>query len=302
MCIPAVLADGLWSDFYRGLEVLSTPSGGPLQPLGDGSRVNGQRLGRLRIVPNQPGRGWDLELDRSFGTDSRGRPETLDLGPLELTLDGQTQTTAGFTRRGFLTGNLNSVVNGLDYTLAGKTGAQDVLVTGTLDAQTNLEINQFGFYNLTLAVANTNSTTTVDGVIANDSEVSDFNIGPINVQGNIFVDAFVGLLGTLGADTSGLAALSPSSPIDRLNEAIQEQLRATELVAGATFGAAQIGPRTQDGLLLGQAAYGPPAPSFNPSLSPADAVSAHGAGLAPEPSTMILLALGAGLMAVRRRR
>ncbi len=297
MCVPAVVADGLWSDFYRGLEFFATPSGGPLLSAGDGSRVNGQRLGRLRIVPNQPGRGWDLELDRSFGPDSRGRPETLDLGPLELTLDGDTQTTAGFTRRGFLTGNINSVVSGLNYSLAGKTGAQDVLLTGTFDAQTNVEINQFGFYNITLAMANTDSTMTVDGIVADGTDNTDFNIGPINVQGNIFVDAFVGLLGTLGADTSGLEALSPSSPIDRINDAIQEQLRATELVAGTAFGA-----RPQDGLLLGQANYGPAAPSFRPTLNAADAITANGGGVVPEPSTVVLLALGAGLMAIRRRR
>lgn len=300
MCVPAVLADGLWSDFYRGLDFIATPSGGPLLNAGDGSRVNGQRLGRLRIVPNQPGRGWDLELDRSFGPDSRGRPETLDLGPLELTLDGDTQTTAGFTRRGFLIGNINSVASGLNYTLAGKTGAQDVVVSGTFDAQTNVEINQFGFYNITLAMSNTGSTTTVDGVVADGTENTDFNIGPINVQGNLFVDAVVGLLGTLGADTSGLEALSPSSPIDRINDAIQEQLRATELVAGATF-SPQIGPNAPNGLLAGQTAYGPPAPSFRPNLS-ASAVDGEGGAVVPEPSTMVLLALGAGLMAFRRRR
>ena len=108
---PASLADGLWTELYRGLDILATPSGSPIFPTGDGTRVNGQRSGRLRHVQNVPGDGWTLEFDRSFGNDSRGRPEILDLGAFEIEMAGAIQTTAGFTSRGFLIGDLNSNIN-----------------------------------------------------------------------------------------------------------------------------------------------------------------------------------------------
>lgn len=79
---------GLYEDIYRGLQLAATPSGYPLTGTADGTRVNGQRAGRLRILPDQVGQGYTLEFDRSFGQDSRGRPEILDLGAYELELAG----------------------------------------------------------------------------------------------------------------------------------------------------------------------------------------------------------------------
>lgn len=310
----ATLADGLWQDFYRGLELLTTPSGGPLLTIGDGSRVNGARLGRVRIVPNRVGKGYDIEIDRNFGNDSRGRPEVLDLGPLELELSGGVQSTLGYTSRFFLIGNAQTTFNNLSYTIRGKTGGQDVELTGTLTGNSSLEVNQFGFYRASLDVSNINSQLTLDGVAIDDAQPTNFTLGTVNVEGNVFYDAFLALLASVGVDTTELAALTPDSPIDRITESIQEQLRGNQLVAGTTFAAGSgLSSETLDLLTRAQSvavaqALGLPLPPEMGDVTTTlrDAAPGgsafDGGATVPEPSGWLLLVIGTGVWISRRRR
>lgn len=269
----------LWTDVLYGLNVLATPSGSPVFTSGDGTRVNGQRSGRLRIVPDRVGRGYSLEFDRSFGRDSRGRPEVLDLGMFELELQGPMQATLGYTNRGFLIGNGDFRINNLNYTLRAKSGVEDVELTGVLTGDGAFELNQLGFYELRLDVSNS-ADLFVDGVLATDQTDANFDIGPISVKGNIFFDAFVALLGALGVDTTPLEQIFPRSPIDRIVDELQNRLDLPTFVAGAQF--------TSDGQL-------PPVPG-------AWSAGATVAGQAyiPEPNALLLLAAGA--LALLRRR
>lgn len=285
-----VNADGLWTNLYRGLDVFATPTGGPLGVTNDGLRFNGQRSGRLRFTPDRLGGGWNLELDRTFGTDSTGRPEIYDLGALELEMTGNTSSTFGFTTRGFKIGNGTTSLNQLNYTLRGKTGLQDFELTGILNGQSDIEINQFGFYDYTLNVSNAGSQFTVDGVLVDMDENLDFNIGTIAVQGNVFFDGLLALLASAGVDTSDLEALSPNSAIDRINDSIRDELRRIELVAGQTIRASEfVGPLTSpDSALDGLAGLGSP-----------------GAGTikeVPEPGSLLLLMAGALLWRASTRR
>lgn len=290
-----IYADGLWADLFRGLDLYATPSGSPILSGGDGTRVNGQRLGRLRIVPNAPGDGWDLELDRSFGVDSRGRPEVLDLGLMELQLTGATQMTAGFTRRGMMVGNLNVTANNLNYSLSAKTGGQDAQLTGTLNAGAAVEINQLGFYTVNLTVTNAGSQLTLDGAIANVSDTTDFDIGPIAIEGNIFFDGFVALLSSFGVDTTELERLTPDSPIDQITDAIQEQLQQNALVAGVSF--------DNDTFTFNALALPAEGGSSVAAGDPFSVSAAEREGLAvPEPSALILMAIGLAACVARRRR
>lgn len=271
---------GLFEEIYRGLDLLATPSGGPLIGSPDGTRSNGQRSGRLRIVPDRVGRGYTLEFDRSFGVDSRGRPEVLDLGVYELELSGASQGTFGFTKRGMLIGNATFQTNNVNYALRGKTGAQDFVLTGTGQVSSAFEINQLGFYTVNFDFSNTNSQLEVDGLLVDGENDTDFDIGPINVEGNIFVDAFVGLLGAVGVDTTGLEQVFPDSPIDLLTDSIREQLRLPEAVAGSQY--TNVDPLT-----------------LNSSAAALDAAQTGDLTLVPEPAAVMLLALGAVLL--RRR-
>jgi hypothetical protein len=281
---------GLFRDVYYALDLLATPSGFPISTSADGTRTNGQRAGRLRIVPDVAGRGYTLEFDRTFGRDSRGRPEILDLGPFELQLSGPTQATLGYTRRGgLLTGNAEIQLNNLNYAITGKTGAQDFQISGTLSGQTSLEINRLGFYTLYLDLSNTNSQVLADGVLVDGDTDANFDIGPISLKGNIFVDALGSLLAALGVDTTGLQQLFPESPLDRIAAAIQQQMSLPGLVAGVTYSA--------DGQL-------PPVPSLTQRAAPSVSESSQTApatGLVPEPPAFLLLALGVALTGSRRR-
>lgn len=280
---------GLFEDIYRGLELLATPSGFPLQNIGDGTRVNGERQGRLRIVPDRVGRGYTLELDRTFGGDSRGRPEVLDLGPWEMELRGATQATLGFTRRGLLIGNANLAANNLDYSLRGKSGVQDVELTGRLAMRGALEINQLGFYTIDLNVNNQNSQLLVDGVVATGNNNTNFDIGPISVKGNVFVDAAIALLGAVGLDTSALEQLTPKSAIDRVVDELATRFPPPELVAGVNATAPPPALAMLTGPMRAEEAaqVGPPTPA-------ADAI--------PEPGTLLLLGLGSLGLLWRCRR
>ncbi len=291
---PAALA-GFFNDLYRGIGYAARPSGSPVFQTGDGGLVNGARNGRVRIVPDAVGRGYTMEFDRTFGADSRGRPEVLDLGPIEVQLNGATQATMGFTRRGFLILNADMSANNLTYAIRGKTGAQDAELTGTLNVANAIEINQFGFYTANINVNNTNSQLRLDGVVVRDEQNTNYSVGPIQVEGNIFFDLIVAGLASAGVDTTQLEALSPKSAIGEIVDSIRRQAGLDTVVAGDFF-RNDLPLRALDTFRD---------PSLGEALL-ADAVSAHNASPAaapsgnpiPEPAALALLLAGALL---RRR-
>jgi hypothetical protein len=279
---------GLYQDIYQGLYILSTPSGFPLLTASDGTRINGQRSGRLQIQRNSPGRGYDVQFNRVFGLDSQGRPEVLDLGNFEIELQGATQATFGYTNRGPLIGTANFAANNQNYSLRAKSGIQNYTLAGTLNIAEAVEINQFGFYEASINISNTNSELFLDG-LAQESVPENFDIGPINVKGNIFFDAFVALLSSLGVDTTELQALTPGSAIGQIVDEIA--LQVPQLVAGIQV--SEDGQFAPPPLVLDAAAD-----IATPGLAPAQ--TAPGLTI-PEPGTFLILGLGAVLWGWRRR-
>jgi hypothetical protein len=280
---------GLYDDIYQGLLILSTPSGYPLLTAADGTRFNGQRSGRLQIQPNVPGNGYDVQFNRVFGLDSQGRPEVLDLGNFELQLAGATQATFGYTHRGPLIGTANITANNLNYSLRAKSGIQDATLSGTLNVAENIEINQFGFYEASINVSNTDSQLLLNGSLAQETIPENFDIGPINVKGNIFFDAFVALLSSLGLDTTQLQKLTPGSAIGQIIDDITQQVPA--LVAGAQVsneGQLPLDPADMDIV--------PVVPAVD--VLPAQSRSALAV---PEPGTLLLLGMGVFLWQCKRR-
>lgn len=289
---------GLWDNIYQGLDYFVTPLGSPVNVDGNGFRTNGARAGRLRIVPNALGQGYRLEMDRVFGGDNSGRPEIYDLGNFELELSGSTSSTLSFTSRLLPTGNAETSLSNLSYVIRGKNGGQDMEIQGTLDGLSSLEINPLGFYTYTLDISNANSQVSLDGVIIDDStKDTDFDIGPINIQGNIYYDILTGVLNSFGVATSGLEQLFPESPIDRITQEIQESLAAQ---------AKALEDRIQGDLVSGVQSEQTALAAHGIIAQALDAAGATGvidpsapAGQIPEPSGLALLALG-GLVLARR--
>lgn len=293
---------GVFQNIFRVLDIAATPSGAPVLTTGDGTRINGLRSGRLRILPDQLGDGYSLEFDRNFGPDSQGRPETFDLGPLDLTLSGQTQMTAGFTSRGFLIGNLNMNANNLNYTLRGRSGAQNSTLSGTLNVANQVEINQFGFYTLSMNVSNTVSQLTVDGVVTDLEQIeTNFDVGPIFVEGNIFADMLAGIIAGVGGDTSLLAELFPRSSIPDLTASIQDAFLKDDVVSGLLLSDADF-----EFVSSGTAVLGAAFPAQDAGFGAIGSIGAELPSgitqpqLLPEPATFALLLMGAALYARRR--
>ena len=286
--VPSAVG-GLFEDIYRGLGYVTTPSGYPIYSDSYGRRVNGNRSGRLRIVPDEIGQGYTLELDRTFGVDATGRAEVLDLGAFEMELSGAMTATLGYTNRGMLIGNGTAAASSLAYSVRSKTGAQDVELKGTLDMSSDLEINQLGFYTLTMDVANTDSELISNGVILDSSPTTNFNIGPIAVQGNIYIDALKAMMSGLGMDTTPLDPFTSGSPIDVILDSFQQDLE-TNLVAGVQiYDDGQYPPVPED-LLVSSSAL----------LADTARTSGDGANtpnVMPEPGTLMLASLG-GLLLV----
>lgn len=299
-----------WQDAFRGLDLLATPSGGPLNLTGDGTRVNGARSGRVRVVPNGPfSNGYRLEFDRGFGADSRGRPEVFRLpGVGELTLTGNIQLTAGYDDLGqwWKAGTANLGISNLGYVLRTNNNGQDIELSGTLNAGSNLEINQYGFYSLVVQASNTNSVLTVDGVVLRDEQPTNFDVGPIVIEGNLFVDAALGLLTALGVDTSQFEDIFPKSPAGQLDDAIATGLQGVQADANAAAvaGAADFAPLLLQTVLNGDAEA---AAQLSEGLAEgtlrgtAESSQALPTVPVPEPGILVLMALGGGVMLRYRR-
>jgi hypothetical protein len=286
--------------------VAATPLGYPILRSSDGTAFNGARSGRLRIVPNGVGPGYELQFDRSFGVDSRGRPETLHLGGLgDLTLSGATQMTLGYNGKKFRTISGDVNVNSLAYDLKTKIGVQDAELTGTLSAANTFYVNPLGFYDLTLQVSNTNSTLKLDGVVVRDSDPTNFDVGPISIKGNLYVDGAASLLKQMGVDTSGIDQLFPESPIDQINAAIAASTQSTDAAANATASSKNLASLLLQTVLGHDETAGT---QLMQSLAAGATISGSSdAGTTvltaiPEPGTLLLLAAGSAAALRRWRR
>jgi hypothetical protein len=298
--VPQTNAD-FYADLFHGLDLLATPSGSPLSRQPDGTRSNGQRSGRLRILPDEVGHGYTLEFNRSFGFDSQGRPEVLDLGALEVELSGIVSATLGYTNRGHRIGNANVNANNLNYSWRGKTGVQDIEWIGTLNVLQDIEIDQFGFYDALVSISNAGSQVIANGVLLDENDLNtDFDIGPIAVRGNVLFDGLVAVLATLGVDTTPIEGLFPDSGIDRIADAIQDELfaQSENVVAGSSFTTNDftVGPPRNLAAATGQSSLTLESGDLLGSTSDDDSVINL-----PEPGTLLLIGLGAAATFARRR-
>jgi hypothetical protein len=280
-----------WQEIWRDLDILATPLGGPLSTTADGTRVNGARSGRLRIVPNGIGGGYQLELDRTFGVDSRGRPEELRINGLaDITLDGATELTLGYNGKGaFRLYHGDFAANNLSYSARTTNGAQDVQLVGTLNVANSFEVNPLGFYTVSVNIRNTNSQLFLDGVLAQDQQATNFDIGPIVIRGNAYYDATLALLTAAGVDTTDLEKVFPRSPAPQIDQAIQDALQDAGLTGTAE---ARLAP------LVAKAVTDQTTSDLVAGLLSDSALTGEGSSgastlVAPEPGTLALFGTGA---------
>ncbi len=197
-------------------------------------------------------------------------------------------------------GNTDIGFSNLNYAIREKSGAQDATIVGTLNGVQQMEVNQFGFYTLTLDLSNSNSALTLDGVVVGGSQDAAWDIGPISVKGNVYYDAALAVLNTIGVDTSRLDDVFPKSPIDRISEEIRNSLAGQARVLGEQITAdsitgaqnPELAMRARDFVRDFVSASGGDVNSESTAFGPNVAV--------PEPAALALLATG-GLLLLRRR-
>lgn len=324
---------------FRGMQYagnhnfLSQPQNGPLY---DYNRFSN------RLEYNRDGDGYTYEFYQFFGDDSFGNPNTLDLGPLkiELGLDSTLLSSGqpvgihnriGYTtrilpevfiesqtgQRGYnqFSGISNFAPAPLNYTVTLNTGIQDFAWTGNALIDSSARINALGFYDVQFRFVNVGDYT-ASGVFVQDEQVTDFDIGPIDVSGNIGFDLLAGLWQSNGSTTQALPGriFSGAAQKDKRTEDLLARLQAGETLGTSDlqYLAQQMFKAAVEADPLGVLMNGMPSvvPGFEGlslamSASPSD--SSPAATSVPEPGTLAFLALALGLTAgahpfTKRRR
>jgi len=325
-----------FSEFVNDNDFRSTPQGGPLFDF----NIFDQRLEYNRL-----GDGYTFEYFQFFGPDSFGNVDTYDFGPLtiQLGLDpnlvGQQpvgiHNRAGFTRR-FIpevffesqTGqrafnNLSGISQfsptPINYNISFNAGVQDFQWTGNALIDSEGRINILGFYDFELRVTNVGSFE-AGGILLEDEQVTDFDIGPIDISGNIMFDVAASIIRTIFAgpntDEIGPRIVSGAAQKGKTVDDLLRQMEAgealtqeeVEFLIRETFvqavlddplGAIVNGlPTTFDG--LDGVSLGLDTASVSDTQS--SGVVPVQQSLVPEPGTLALLLMGLGGAGLFRKR
>lgn len=324
---------------FRGMEYagnhnyVSQPQNGPLYDYNSFTQ---------RLEYNRMGQGYTYESYTFYGPDSFGNPNTLDLGPLKVELgqDGNLLASGqpigihnrvGYTKtiipelffdsqtgqRNYnqFSGVSNFAPAPLHYKVTVNTGVQDFEWNGNGAIDLSGRINALGFYDFKMRLTNVGNYE-ANGVLLQDEQVTDFDLGPINASGNIMFDAISGALQAVGAQVPALPTriYSGAANRDKKTDDLLARLNAGETLSDqdmqylveqmieAAFKADPLGV-LQHG--LPEKVPGFEGLSLALSATPTtEDSSSSGQQVAPEAGTVGLI--GAGLAAIgvflRRRR
>ena len=269
---------------------------------------------RLNVDKNYLGDGWTVTTtfpDRAFGDG------VLDFGLGRLTINsGQIQSQYSITQRGLPVFKFESSTSGgfpLSYTFDTFLGAQNITANGQMTVDNSGYINCLGFYNIQINVSNRGEYTTsgfgTDTNVIGDHGTLDFDLGPINISGNVYLDALAVLTEPFFAATGqeNLIRKISSHSAKPLSLVSAEDAIRAKIAAGQPLDEHEIESliaMTMAGRLLGQQA-----PALDQILKELEASSDDRvvgplpdlyATLVPEPTTCLFLL--AGLLCLSRRR
>lgn len=285
---------------FRGITYAMSPSIGTIQngPLPDNN------VFRQHFIYNIPGRGIGYEFTRTFGTDSFGNAQQLDAGPVNMALQGQIHNRIVLNRAIIPEINIQSDTGGaaLNYNLNVFTGAQNLGLQGSFTGNITGTLNALGFYNLQV-IGNNTGTRTADGMVYTDDQSTNFDLGPVNVSGNIFLDIAAGFF---QATLNSLAASEFSIPSSAAARVVTPDNGVSAVLSASSAGT----PPVDLNQLIGQALVQSMFAEALADLSSAEAMSLDSliasllpeltdgnGGLAsaqaPEPATLLLLGLPA---------
>lgn len=119
----------------------------------------------------------------------------FDFGVADLSLSGplSLQVSTGGRFLSQFDVSFTTAVNGrtdaspLSYVFNSDIGAQASQISGTVLADVDFSINQLGFYDLSILYSSRQNVAR-EGLLADESTTNDFDLGPINISGNLFAD------------------------------------------------------------------------------------------------------------------
>lgn len=303
-------AGSFFRDIAYGLSFLAAPA-----------NPSPTRFGQFSATYEPIPRGWRVDFIRVFGPDALGRPNSIDLGFADLTLNsGRVELRAQQSTRVMDTYmlSLNTPVP-INYTFTLNTGVQDVNINGVFAMAENGMINQYGFYDLQLNVSNRGEATS-DGFALVDQQTLDYDIGPINVSGNIFTDILASVTEPIFAGAgvqnpfakfSGRATKEAelSAPIEALRAKVERGETVTQddldTIAEAEFLASLLNVTLPDLDFLSQVdveAILQETATQQPAADSGDVADPSDFTMTPEPATLTFLIVPTAMVVLSRRR
>jgi len=247
----------------------------------------------------------------SFSVTNDFPGNTLDFGDFDLTLDGP--VTFGLATGGRIRNTLDVQLNigtpgtPLNYALALDTGARRTTYAGSAILDAGGQVDAFGFYDMNFTFSNRTDVIS-DGRFGDDFQELDFDIGPVNVSGNLFADMLAGATEPLFAATNSqniFANFSGRSQREAELSASVVEARA-KVMAGGELTKHELSELISAATVAG--IMGDVVPDLGFIDGPLQG-SGRGVGVdsgalrttvAPEPGTLLLL--GVPLLLLRRRR
>ncbi|MCP4245550.1 MAG: hypothetical protein GY778_00735 [bacterium] len=247
--------------------------------------------------------GYDGAVGRNF------QNTPLDFGPLDMTLTGpvtfQYSTNDRLYRSLDFSLNAGTPGNPLVYSYIADTGPQQVRVDGSTVLGVDGSINQFGWYDMRLQFSNRSDGTNSGRFSNTDGSTLDFDIGPIDISGNLYADVLATITDPF-FESSGFENIFASySGRTARENALESTLSSLQAKAAAGQNLTEREVSQLVTMAMTAQAHGDEVPSLafldNLALTGSEGSSSLQGRPVPEPATLICL-LPAAWWVLRRRR
>ncbi len=236
----------------------------------------------------------------------------FDFGAWDLSLSGplSMQVSTGGRFLSQFDVSLTTAVNGrtdatpLSYELNTDTGFQSSQVSGTVLADVDFSLNGLGFYDLSINYSSRQNVTR-EGLPANDSTTKDYDLGPINISGNIYADVLAILTDPFfdsAGQTNPFERFSGRAQLSQFLQASATDLQSALADGSDPSGAASTAKRyatLQKGFGNGDA---PPGNGYGQGNGNGNGYGNSNGAAVPEPAVLVLMLLGIPVIVLSPRR
>ncbi len=227
------------------------------------------------------------------------------LGPLSLQVNTGGRILSQFDLSFSTAVNGNTAATPLSYVFNSDSGFQSSQVSGTVFADVNFKINQLGFYDLSIVYSSRQSIES-EGLLGDNSTTNDYDLGPIDISGNIYAD-ILAILTAPFYDQSG-----QPNPFESLSGGSQLQ-KLLEASSGDAQGSLADGGYATDGAAFAKSQYAlaklgfgndeiPRGNGFGRGNGNGGGNSNSNGGVVPEPAVLVLMLIGIPAIVLRTHR